>query len=65
MYILITAFQKALPRLFFNKNCVRPGCFSVTRVPAKLLLMKKIGFIFLFKWICHFLSEGKMMIQED
>lgn len=51
--------------LILNKNCVGPGCFSATCVATKLLLMKKIGFIFLFKWICHFLSEGKMMIQED
>ena len=38
---------------------------SMFCVFAKLLLMRKIGIVFLFKWICHFLSEGKMMIQED
>lgn len=32
---------------------------------AKLLLMRKIGFIFLYKWRRHFLSEAKMMIQQD
>lgn len=28
------------------------------RVFAKLLLMRKIGIVFLFEWTCHFLSEG-------
>lgn len=39
--------------------------FCYTYVCQNYWLMRKIGFIFLFKWICHFLSEGKMMIQED
>lgn len=47
----------------FNLNCVCAAFLFI--YVAKLLLMRKIGFTFLLKWICHFLSEGKMMIQED